>query len=103
MHILDPSRIHVINTFSTYSNKLFFLCPWTALALSVYDEDACDQSIHSRSENLGPLSSSILCQQVWAQKQDACGLRLSSSYKTHNEKFGCLIRFFGHFWPHLTG
>ena len=57
MHILDPSRIHVINTFSTYSNKLFYLCPWTALALSVYDEDACDQSNHSRSENLGPLAS----------------------------------------------
>jgi hypothetical protein len=28
-----------------------------AAALSVYDEDACGQFIHSRSENLGPLAA----------------------------------------------
>lgn len=59
-------------------------------------ERVAQQSILSRSENLGTLASRFFANN-WGQKQDACGLRLSSSYKTHNEKFGCLIGFFGYF------
>lgn len=88
---------------TTYANKLLFLSSWTAVHKVALLRE-CFGPIHPLAFRKSRAAScSILCQQLWAQKQDACGLRLSSSYKTHNEKFGCLIGFFGHFWPLLTG